>query len=92
MNCNHEDKDASFFVNARLGKIGLQTFSQQKLISIVHPRTFARWISETKAGKDGEKKPRGRPRKPEEVRHLVIELAKETGWGYRRIFGELKKL
>jgi hypothetical protein len=30
--------------------------------------------------------------KPEETRHLVIEMAKTTGWGYRRILGELKKL
>jgi len=39
-------------------------------------------------------KPRkcGRPRKPEEIRELIIRMAKETGWGYRRILGELKKL
>ena len=35
---------------------------------------------------------RGRPRKPEEVRELIIQMAKDTGWGYRRILGELKKL
>jgi putative transposase len=26
------------------------------------------------------------------VRELVIRIAKETGWGYTRILGELKKL
>jgi hypothetical protein len=31
--CNHEDKDASFFVNAGPGKIGPQTSPQQKLNS-----------------------------------------------------------
>ena len=34
----------------------------------------------------------GRPRKPEEIRELVVRLAKETGWGYKRIHGELWKL
>ena len=30
--CNHEDKDASFFVNVTPGETGLQTYPQQKLI------------------------------------------------------------
>ena len=64
----------------------------KELISIVHPRTFARWVSEKKSGTDKEKKPRGRPRKPEEVRQMVIDFAKDTGWGFRRIWGELQKL
>jgi hypothetical protein len=27
-----------------------------------------------------------------EIRKLIVKLAKETGWGYTRILGELKKL
>jgi putative transposase len=34
----------------------------------------------------------GRPRKPDELRQLVIKIARETGWGYTRILGELRKL
>jgi len=78
---------------ATLIKLGKEVGAAIKeLITIVHPRTFARWISEKKSGKDKEKKERGRPRKPEEVRQLVIQLAKDNGWGYRRIFGELRSL
>jgi putative transposase len=62
----------------------------KELITIVHPRTFARWLSEAKTGIQRRK--RGRPRKPDEIRQVVIGMATESGWGYRRIFGELKKL
>lgn len=34
----------------------------------------------------------GRPRTPEEVREIILRIADETGWGYTRILGELKKL
>ncbi|TWU21368.1 helix-turn-helix domain-containing protein [Bythopirellula polymerisocia] len=61
-----------------------------KLISIVHPRTFQRWVREKHSGKPAKKL--GRPRKSVSVREIVIRLARETGWGYRRILGELKKL
>lgn len=60
------------------------------VITIVHPRAFARWLSESKFGKKVRK--RGRPRTPEQIRQLIVEIAKTTGWGYRRILGELKKL
>ena len=77
---------------ATLTKLGVRLGSAIKnLITIVHPRTFARWLADTKTGTK-EKKARGRPRKPDEIRQLVIDMAKESGWGYRRIFGELKKL
>lgn len=35
---------------------------------------------------------RGGQRKPKELRELVIEIAKTTGFGYTRIIGELRKL
>ena len=35
--CNHEDKDASFFVNGSPGEIGPQTHPQQKLSKLPHP-------------------------------------------------------
>ncbi len=64
----------------------------KELITIVSPRTFARWMSgETKSvGKRTAKT--GRPRKPEEVRRLVVQMANNNGWGLGRIMGELKKL
>jgi putative transposase len=76
---------------ARLLKLGARLGSKLKeVISIVHPRTFARWLSESESGKKPRK--RGRPRKPEQIRQLILDMAKATGWGYRRILGELKKL
>ena len=76
---------------AKLLKLGVRLGSAIKdLITIVHPRTFARWLSEARSGKKPRK--RGRPRKPEEIRKLIIEMAEATGWGYRRILGELRKL
>lgn len=34
----------------------------------------------------------GRPRTPEQIRKIVLRIARETGFGYVRILGELKKL
>lgn len=66
----------------------------KELITVVSPRTFARWASgETKSvGKKKAESKGGRPRKPEEVRQLVVQMAKDSGWGLGRIMGELKKL
>lgn len=61
-----------------------------KLITIVHPRTFQRWVREKNVGKKPKKM--GRPRTLESVRQIVVRLAKETGWGYGRILGEVRKL
>ncbi|MBY0526194.1 MAG: integrase core domain-containing protein [Gemmataceae bacterium] len=63
----------------------------KELISIVSPRTFTRWLT---AGKPIARKPSkpGRPKTEVEIRDLVVRLARENGWGYTRILGELKKL
>jgi putative transposase len=77
---------------AKLVKVGkpLGSAAIKELITIVTPRTFARWCSgETSTAKPSKT---GRPRKPEEIRELIILMAKESGWGYTRILGELKKL
>jgi putative transposase len=63
-----------------------------QLVSIVHPKTLQRWIREERSGRGRAVVARGRRRTPEQVRRLIIKLAKETGWGYTRILGELKKL
>jgi putative transposase len=75
----------------RLVKLGMRVGpSIKELITIVTPRTFARWAS----GATSKRKPRkpGRPRKPEEIRELIAQMAKENAWGSKRILGELKKL
>jgi putative transposase len=79
----------------KLVKVGKPLGGKLKeLMSIVSPRTFTRWANgETKSvGKKVEENKGGRPRKPEEVRELVIKMAKENTWGLGRILGELKKL
>jgi putative transposase len=66
------------------------------LISIVSYQTFVRWIREKEASHAEKKatstrKP-GRPRTPDDIRDLVLKLARENSWGYTRILGELRKL
>jgi putative transposase len=60
------------------------------LITIVSPRTFARWVAADKKGATLAK--RGRPRTPEETCEIVLRLARENDWGFTRLWGELKKL
>lgn len=62
----------------------------EELITIVSAATFYRWIREEHSNKKSN--PKGGQRKPREVRELVIEIAKTTGFGYTRILGELRKL
>ncbi|MCC7086494.1 MAG: transposase [Pirellulales bacterium] len=59
------------------------------LITVVSYSTFRRWVRK-EDGKGPTRK--GRPRLAAIVRELVVMIAKETGWGYTRILGELRKL
>jgi transposase len=75
----------------RLLKLALASGPQVKhLISIVTYDTIRRW--RRKACDFIARGPKGRPRKPEEIRSLVVKIARETGWGYTRVLGELRKL
>src|SRR5947209_846448 len=75
----------------KYGKLVGATISQ--LISIVSPRTFQRWVRD-ESGDKPKNTPAptvGRPRTEEEIRDLILSLARESNWGYTRIHGELKK-
>jgi putative transposase len=65
----------------------------RELVTIVTPRTFARWLKGPIPGgpKAPTRKP-GRPRTPPAIRDLVLRLARETSWGNTRILGEMIKL
>jgi putative transposase len=60
------------------------------MISLVTYGTFLRWAHGEPSRGFG--RVYGRPKKPAELRELVLRIARETGWGYTRILGELKKL
>ena len=66
-----------------------------QLITIVSPRTFARW---TQAPRQYSRRYKrrgakiGRSPTPDHIRQFVIRIARETGLGYTRIQGEIKKL
>ena len=62
-----------------------------RLISIVRPRTYERWAARRRVGGKPARK-RGRRGTSETLRQIVVRLARETGWGYGRLFGEFKKL
>jgi putative transposase len=80
---------------ARLIKLG-QTLgvALKDLITIVSPRTFARWVAGIDAtrAKQTPTRKAGRPRTAEDIRKLVIQIASENAWGSLRVHGELKKL
>ncbi|MBX3426234.1 MAG: DDE-type integrase/transposase/recombinase [Pirellulales bacterium] len=61
-----------------------------KLVTVVHQRTYQRWIREKNLGRPARKM--GRPKTVESVKEIIIRIAKETSWGYARIVGELRKL
>src|SRR5262245_46255283 len=80
----------------RLVKLGSKLGTAiRDLITIVTPRAFSRWVAAARGDETTRKKatPKpGRPRTPEDIRKLVLELAGDNGWGYARVLGELKKL
>jgi putative transposase len=57
----------------------------EELMTIVSPATFYRWLREDKETSP-KKNPKGGQRKPREIRELVIEIAKTTGFGYTQIY------
>jgi putative transposase len=67
----------------------------RELITIVSYRTFCRWRADAQPSKgrkkESKRKP-GRPKTPEEIRELILKLARENSWGSTRVLGELKKL
>ena len=74
---------------ARLLKLGKRLGKGiDSLIGIVAPSTFHRWVREEKRGRP--KATVKRPRR--DLRELVRRIAEETGFGYTRILGELRKL
>lgn len=74
----------------KLGKVVGRAI--EELITIVTPSTFYRWVRDEKLGKPKVLNPKGGQRKPREVRELVLAIAKQSGFGYTRILGELRKL
>ena len=77
---------------ARLVKYGKTLGSGiRSVVTIVSPRTFLRWVKGEKVAGKSKRKP-GRPKTDIEVRDLILKIARETGWGFTRILGELKKL
>ncbi|WP_146374414.1 integrase core domain-containing protein [Symmachiella macrocystis] len=76
---------------ARLLKFGKPLGKDiDRLISIVTPSTFHRWVREERRGYKPAKP--GRPRKRKVLRELVRKIARETGVGYTRILGEMRRL
>lgn len=74
----------------RLGKpLGVAI---RDLISIVSPRTFARWVNRRPKREPPRRHRPGRPRTAAQVRRLVLRMARETDLGYTRLLGELRKL
>ena len=63
-----------------------------QVISIITPGTFLRWLRGKRGSKPQGTRTPGRPRTPQDIETLVLRIARESGWGYTRILGELKKL
>ncbi len=63
-----------------------------QLITIVVPGTLHRWVREGKGQKRNKTAKIGRPKKPLDLKKLVLKIARDTGWGYTRVLGELRKL
>ncbi len=76
---------------AKLLKLGQELGPAiRHVITIVTYSTFRRWVRKEEGRSEPTRK--GRPRLAAMIRELVVKLAKESGWGYSRILGELMKL
>lgn len=76
---------------ARLLELGLALGPAiRHVITIVDYSTFRRWVRSAGGAQPIAKT--GRPRISLIIRELVVQIANDTGWGYSRILGELKKL
>ena len=77
---------------ARLLAIGQElNHGVADVIGIVTPQTYSRWVEELRTGRKPKRV--GRPKIVRNLRELVVRLARDnSGWGYRRIIGELRKL
>ncbi len=63
------------------------------VVGIVRPETLLTWHRRMKKQKwTFERKGPGRPRKSDQTEQLVIRMAEQNAWGYRRICGEMQKL
>jgi putative transposase len=62
----------------------------RQLISVVTPETFLRWLRTE--NQPTEPADTGRPRTSDDLRALILRMARETGWSAERIHGELAKL
>ena len=71
---------------AKLGK------AFNELVTIVSPDTLRRWIRQSQKPGGITQTQEGRPRTKQEIRELIVMLARENNWGYTRILGELRKL
>jgi len=83
----------------RLVRVGKKLGTQLKeLMTIVSYDSFRRWVREIEGSRSErkesgvQKRKPGRPRTPDEVKELIIKVRSETGLGYTRILGELRKL
>ena len=56
----------------------------QQLATIVKPDTLLRWIREEKKCRKRALARRGRRRTPEQIRRLILKLARENEWGYTK--------
>src|SRR5262245_24342549 len=77
----------------RLLKLGQPLgLAVRELITVVTYPTFLRWVRASKTKKNDRPNVTGRPKKPLALRELILKIARETGWGYTRVLGELRKL